>query len=140
MTSPVNHALLVIKTYLAIPISSAIVHDSVEKISPMRMSGRGSIEEMVVRMVGIVSRIMAQIFVTTLASGETMEEMSAAGIWMTGRWMSAVKELRSWDSAVEVVVVTARTVTWRLWWLIRRRPSNNTGTKWPTPGLHNIAA
>ncbi|KAL4577610.1 hypothetical protein LXL04_013720 [Taraxacum kok-saghyz] len=106
--TPANHALPVKNTYFAIPNSSAIAQDSVEKISPMMTSGRGSMEDMVVRMVGIVSRIMTQILVTTLASGETTEDMSAAGILMTGRWMSAVRVVRSWDSAGEVVVVTAK--------------------------------
>ncbi|KAF5798690.1 hypothetical protein HanXRQr2_Chr07g0295861 [Helianthus annuus] len=116
-----------------------MTHDSMAKISPTRTWGRESSAEMVVRMAGIVSRIITQSCRITWASGGATPETSAAGIWMTERWLWVVKEVMSWDRECEAVAVTARTVTRRLWWVARRWPSNNIGSKWPAPGLASIA-
>lgn len=64
------------------------------------------------------------------------EERSAGdGIPMTSQREFVVADLMTWDSASEVLEVTAMTVALKLWWRTKRLPSSIMGMMCPRPGL-----
>lgn len=65
------------------------------------------------RILGRASRIKIASRVTMVSSGCTLFKMSGDGILIKLRCVDSAREVRSWDSAGDVSVVTTRMVTVR---------------------------